>query len=153
MHLKDWVHTLFIFVSSAQNLHMVGVLSSFFFWNEFINRCECNPRKSLARKDFKMTGKTGQRLATGLERAPDWGLGVGYNVHLAIIHQQQWVFQLNWGFQEVQAGALKPLPPKQLCFWLLSIHICVSHVHVRFYSNGWSMSPLPPPERISEWLE
>lgn len=37
----------------------------------------------MARKDFKMIGKTRQRLASGLERALDLGPGVSCDVQLA----------------------------------------------------------------------
>lgn len=79
MQTKNAGHVLPIFVLSAQNLHTVGV--PILFLNELTNRHEYNPGKLLTIKDFKLIGKTGQRLAGGLEAAPDLKMGLGYNLH------------------------------------------------------------------------
>lgn len=143
MHIKNSGHALFVFVVSAQNLHIVGI-QIFFSPNEFINRRECNPRKRLTRKDFKMIGKNGQRLSGMFEIASDLGwtsVTICTVPHLLLseIRDQTipvvQILSSTGGSKECLQGLSQPPLPKQLSLFKKNLYLGF-HVHISFYSNG-----------------
>lgn len=100
-----------------------SMYSSLFPPNEFINRRECNPRRLLTRKDFKMIGKNGQRLSGMLEIAPDLGwtsvtICTGPHLFLCEIRNQTipvvQILSSTGGSKECLQGLSQPPLPKQL---------------------------------------
>lgn len=76
-----------------------------------------------------MTVNTGQRLASGLEWAPDQGMGLSCYSFTDSISGSN--IQLNWRFQGVMSGAVNPPPQSSsaFCFYLsisLSLYLSIS---------------------------